>query len=162
MKGAKKIKSVALGVICDVVQDILQFQKIIRFRGRRMNVIPCTPTWKVRSKLATIFTELINAQRKILVLFNHAVSYWAHIASVICEWIPSIGGLLLTGKTGITRKKILRHGHFVHHKSHKHWPGNYRGLCGERPAVNSLVHGRPSQTVLCAKIYYSEFHLDRK
>lgn len=58
-------------------------------------------------------------------------------------------------------EKILRYRHFVHHKSHKHWTGNYLGLCVERPAVNGLIHGRSSQQHY-VQIYYNEFHLDRK
>jgi hypothetical protein len=60
-----------------------------------------------------------------------------------------------------SEKKILRYRHFVHHKSHKHWPGNYLGLCDERPVVNSLIHGRPSQQHY-VQIQCNEFHLDRK
>ena len=43
---------------------------------------------------------------------------------------------------------------FVYHKYHMVWPGIEIGLCGERPATNSLSHGMA--TTLTDKSYVDQ------
>jgi hypothetical protein len=43
-------------------------------------------------------------------------------------------------------KKNLSQCHFVHHKTHKDWPGIEPGFCGERPVTNRLSHGTAMST----------------
>jgi hypothetical protein len=79
----------------------------------------------VQYHLVGVVRDQGNMGRKnfLIVIFNDAVSFWYHTASVIDERISMEKGWETNGWSLKYSERNVSRCHFVHHKYHTDWPG---------------------------------------